>query len=103
MCIVLSDFLAGKYETLCAILVPFVQFKTREKHPWRSDTFSKVCRLKPLPYGRFSCFLSCKNGSKSRKASHIAKRLARFIIKLVTPIHMHVNFYVNLAAKTVLV
>ena len=23
-------------------LVPFVQFKTREKHPWRSVTFSKV-------------------------------------------------------------
>ena len=24
------------------ILVPFVQFKKREKHPWRSVTFSKV-------------------------------------------------------------
>ena len=23
-------------------LVPFVQFKKREKHPWRNDTFSKV-------------------------------------------------------------
>ena len=23
-------------------LVPFVQFKKREKHPWRSLTFSKV-------------------------------------------------------------
>ena len=23
-------------------LVPFVQFKKREKHPWRSATFSKV-------------------------------------------------------------
>ena len=23
-------------------LVPFVQFKQREKHPWRSVTFSKV-------------------------------------------------------------
>ena len=23
-------------------LVPFVQFKKREKHPWRSVTFSKV-------------------------------------------------------------
>ena len=23
-------------------LVPFVQFKKRKKHPWRSDTFSKV-------------------------------------------------------------
>ena len=23
-------------------LVPFVQFKKREKHPWRTVTFSKV-------------------------------------------------------------
>ena len=23
-------------------LVPFVQFKKREKHPWRSASFSKV-------------------------------------------------------------
>ena len=23
-------------------LVPFAQFKKREKHPWRSDNFSKV-------------------------------------------------------------
>ena len=23
-------------------LVPFVQFKKREKHPWRSVTFNKV-------------------------------------------------------------
>ena len=29
---------------ICALrdLVPFVQFKKREKHPWRSVTFSKV-------------------------------------------------------------
>ena len=25
-----------------ACLVPFVQFKKREKYPWRSATFSKV-------------------------------------------------------------
>ena len=36
-------------------LVPFVQFKKREKHPWRSVTFSKGADL------------SCK----SRNASHI--------------------------------
>ena len=30
-------------------LVPFVQFKKREEHPWRSVTFSKVagCRTQP--------------------------------------------------------
>ena len=30
---------------ICAVLcdlVPFVQFKKREKHPWRSANFSKV-------------------------------------------------------------
>ena len=26
-------------------LVPFVQFKKREKHPWRSVTFSKVVSM----------------------------------------------------------
>ena len=28
-------------------LVSFVQFKKREKHPWRSATFCKVAGLKP--------------------------------------------------------
>ena len=41
-------------------LVPFVQFKKRGKHPWRSVNFSKV-----------SGFLNCTNGSKSSNASHI--------------------------------
>ena len=42
----------------------FVQFKKREKHPWRSDTF-KSKRLKPatllnviLPCGCFSGYFS---------------------------------------------
>ena len=26
-------------------LVPFVQFKKREKHPWRNVTFSEVIRF----------------------------------------------------------
>ena len=29
-------------------LVPFVQFREREKHPWRSVTFSKVAGFYPL-------------------------------------------------------
>ena len=28
-------------------LVTFVQFKKREKHPWRSVNFNKVAGLKP--------------------------------------------------------
>ena len=27
---------------LCSDLVPFVQYKKREKHPWRSATFGKI-------------------------------------------------------------
>ena len=39
-------------------LVPSVQFKEREKHPWRSVTLLRVT----LRYGRFSRFLNCTNG-----------------------------------------
>ena len=42
-------------------LVPFAQFKKREKHPWKSVNFSKVASFKPatllkltLPHGYFS-------------------------------------------------
>ena len=48
-------------------LVPFVQFKKHEKHPWRSVTI-KVTIL----YGWFSCFLNYTDGTKSRNASHIS-------------------------------
>ena len=58
-------------------LVPCAQFKKREKHPWRSVTFSKVAAqpatlLKvTLLHGCFSCFLNCEHGTKSRKAPQI--------------------------------
>ena len=58
-------------------LVPFVQFKKREKHPWRSVNFSKVAGWKPatllrltLLHGCFLRFLNCANGSKSINATH---------------------------------
>ena len=53
-------------------LVPFVQFKLREKYPWRSVNFSKVAGLLKLTllHGCFSSFLSCTNGTKSPNASH---------------------------------
>ena len=58
-------------------LVPFVQFKKCEKHPWRSITFSKVAGWKPLSlpkvtlrHGCFSGFLNSANGTKLRKTSH---------------------------------
>ena len=38
-------FFKGNSKAICGALrdlAPFVQFKKREKHPWRSVTFSKV-------------------------------------------------------------
>ena len=48
-------------------LVPFVQFKKREKHPWRSVTFSNFTESNTPPWVFFfSRFLNCTNGNKSR-------------------------------------
>ena len=59
-------------------LVPFVQFKKREKHQLRGVNFSKVAGLKPatlikltLLHGCFSRFLNCANDTKSRNAPNI--------------------------------
>ena len=59
-------------------LIPFVLFKTREKHIWRSATFSKVAGKKSatllkvaLLHECFSRFLNYSNGTKSRKTSHM--------------------------------
>ena len=54
-------------------LVAFVQFKKREKHPWRNVNFSKVAGLKlqALLHGCFSRFLNSTNATKSLNASQI--------------------------------
>ena len=53
-------------------LVPFVQLKKREKHPWRSVTFKPATLLKvTLLHWCFLRFLNCTNGTKSRNATHI--------------------------------
>ena len=44
-------------------LVPFVQFKKREKYPWRKKA--------TLLHECFSRFLNCTNGTKSRKTSQM--------------------------------
>ena len=48
-------------------LVLFIQFKKREKHPWRSVNFSKVAGFTNIntPPRVFSRFLNCTNGTKS--------------------------------------
>ena len=56
-------------------LVPFGQFKKREKHRCRSVNFSKVADFSQillkltLLHGCFSRFLNCTNGTKSHNAS----------------------------------
>ena len=50
-------------------LVPFVQFKKREKQPWMSKpaTLLKLTLL----CGCFSGFLNCTNGTKLQKTSQM--------------------------------
>ena len=82
-------------------LVPFAQFKKREKHPWKSVNFSRVAGFKPatlpkltLLHGFFSRFLNCKNGTKLRNAPQmvifkrlhiirVKKYLESFLYKLI--------------------
>ena len=69
MCICIGDALHD--------LVPFVQFKKRGKHSWRSVTFSKVTGFSLRLYRSntppwvFSRFLNCTNDTKSRNASRM--------------------------------
>ena len=67
-------------------LVPFVQFKKREKHPWRGVTFSKVALKVTLLHGCFSRFLNCTNGTKSRNASQISFVLRNILLDLRFPV-----------------
>ena len=57
-------------------LVPFVQFKKREKHPWRSVTFSKAAgkRLQtfPLKHSKsFNKLLICHTCDGTLEYSHL--------------------------------
>ena len=75
----------GNYEICDALryLVPFVQFKKREKHPWRSVTFIlKVTLLR----GCFSRFLNCTSGIKSRNASHIIRIIVVYLSEQVSSV-----------------
>ena len=65
-------------------LVPFAQFKKREKHPKRSVKFSKVASNKSanllkvtLLHGRFSRFLNCTNDTKSQKTLNFISDASR--------------------------
>ena len=64
-------------------LVPFVQFKKREKQPWRGVTLQAKSKSYKSPtllkatllHGCFLRFLNCTNGFKSCKTSHILNGL----------------------------
>ena len=45
-------------DVLCN-LAPFVQFEKREKHPWKSVTFSKVAGQKPASLPKVTLLLEC--------------------------------------------
>ena len=53
-------------------LVSFVQFKKREKHPWRSVTKITLLKL-TLLHGCFSRFLNSVNGTKWRNAPYLGR------------------------------
>ena len=57
-------------------LVPFVQLKKREKHPWRTVNLPATLLELTLLHGCFSRFLNCANGDKSRNASQITTIVA---------------------------
>ena len=65
-------------------LEPFVECKIREKHPWRSVTFSKSKSATllnvALHHRCFSRFLNCTSGIKSCKASHIFHAICKIQI-----------------------
>ena len=74
-----SSIFAKQHHHNCGALhdlVPFVQFKSREKYPKRNVTFSKVAGFSLQLYllkvtllqGCFSRFLNCSHGTKSRNA-----------------------------------
>ena len=54
-------------------LIPFVQFKKYEKHPWRNVTFSEPATLLKVALlrGYFLRFLNGTNGTKPRNRSQI--------------------------------
>ena len=70
---ILTYFMALVIHTCGALrdLVPFVQFKKRENHPWKSVNFKPATLLKlTLLHGYFSRFLNRTNGTKSRNTPH---------------------------------
>ena len=62
------------------VLVPFVQFKKPEKHPWRSVIFSKVA-------GFSLCRLYCEEGEKIDLLNVERRKKSNVLTKNIHTIH----------------
>ena len=62
------------------VLVPFLQFKKREKHLWRSDIFSKVA-------GFSLCRLYCEEGEKIDLLNVERRKKSNVLTKNIHTIH----------------
>ena len=89
-------------------LVAFVQFKKREKHPWRNVNFSKVAgfsRLKStLLHGCFLRFLNCTNATISCNASQIGLGVCcgSDFCRPFASIHWHISCQYSIYLYTIL-
>ena len=81
------------------LIVPFVQFEKREKHPWRIVTLSKLkadvcnCTKSNVPPWVFFTFLNFKNFVKLRKTSQI------YNVELGKAFYIDIGFGVFLNGK----
>ena len=84
-------------------LVLFAQFNKREKHPWRSVTFSKPATLLKvtLLHGCFSRFLNCTNSTKSFNAPHIFKQTAgKWCCFFIQKFNFYWNYFRSVCGTT---
>ena len=66
----------NKFLTMCCFArfsIPFVQFKTHEKHPSRILVKLQALLKVTILHGCFSYFLNCTNDTKSRSVTHLSK------------------------------
>ena len=97
---VVQHFQGNECGALCD-LVPFVQYKKREKYPWRGVTFTEACNFTKInaPPWVFSRILNSRNDTKLRKVSQIyLKDAFSYFVKLqvlLDQVNLSLNDQVN--------